>query len=141
MALPLETVRERARTNLFWRFLGIEVEDAKEGWVRLRVPVRDNLCNAAGAPLHGGVISALVDAAVGGALSTLHEDSAGGTGQATTDFNVSFLGAVSQGAVHAEGRILRRGRSVAFGEATLTDDSGRVVAVGRATYLILARPS
>jgi acyl-coenzyme A thioesterase PaaI-like protein len=38
----------------------------------------------------------------------------------------------------AEGRILRRGRTIAFGEATITDEDGRLVAVGRATYLILS---
>ena len=63
----LARVRERARANLFWRHLGIEVDEAGEGWVRLRVPVRDELRNATGAPVHGGVYSALVDTAVGGA--------------------------------------------------------------------------
>ena len=93
---PLGTVRERARTNLFWRHLGIEVDDAREGWVRLRVPVRDPLRNAAGAPVHGGVYSALVDTAVGGALSTLHDAAAGGVGQTTLDLNVSFLAAAAR---------------------------------------------
>ena len=58
-------VQARAETNLFWRHLGVSVVDAKPGWVRLRVPVRDDIKNAAGAPVHGGVYSALVDMAVG----------------------------------------------------------------------------
>jgi len=135
---PLTRVRERAQTNLFWRHLGIEVIDAREGWVRFRVPVRDELRNAAGAPVHGGVYSALVDTAVGGALSTMHEASAGGVGQTTLDLNVSFISGTSGSEVFAEGRILRRGRSIAFGEATITDGQGKLVAVGRATYMILA---
>jgi len=134
----LESLRARARTNLFWRELGIEVVEAREGSVRLRVAVRDELRNAAGAPVHGGVYSALVDIAVGGALSTMHEASAGGLGQATLDLNVSFLAGTSGSEVFAEGRILRRGRSVAFGEASITDGEGRLLAVGRATYMILA---
>ncbi len=133
----LDRVRARARTNLFWRTLGVEVEDAKEGWVRLRVPIRDDLRNAAGAPLHGGVYSALVDMAVGGALSTLHTEAAGGVGQTTLDLNVSFVAAATEGAVVAEGRILKRGRSVAFGEARITDAQDRLLAIGRATYMIL----
>ena len=133
----LTRIRERGRTNLFWGYLGIEVEDAKPGWVRLRVRVRDELRNAAGAPVHGGVYSALVDAAVGGALGTLHEASEGGVGQTTLDLNVSFIASVSEGDVFAEGRILRRGKTIAFGEATVTDGAGRLVAVGRATYMIL----
>src|SRR5262247_34247 len=134
---PLATVRLRAQENLFWRHLGIEVEDAKPGWVRLRVPVRDEIRNAPGAPVHGGVYSALVDTAVGGALSTLHEAAAGGVGQTTLDLNVSFISSASEGDVFAEGRILRRGRTIAFGEATITDREGKLVAVGRATYMIL----
>ena len=133
----LTAVRERAQANSFWRHLGIEVDDAREGLVRLRVPIRDALRNAPGAPVHGGVYSALVDMAVGGALSTLHETAAGGVGQTTLDLNVSFLAAATEGEVFAEGRILRRGRSVAFGEATITDTAGRLVAVGRATYMII----
>ena len=133
----LERVRARARDNAFWRYLGVEVAEAREGWVRLRVPVRDELRNAAGAPLHGGVFAALTDMAVGGALSTMHEASAGGVGQTTLDLNVSFIGA-GLGDVFAEGRILRRGRTIAVGEASITDADGKLLAVGRATYMILA---
>jgi uncharacterized protein (TIGR00369 family) len=134
----LTRVRDRARANRFWRYLGVEVAEAKEGWVRLRVPLRDDLRNAGGAPVHGGVYSALVDMAVGGALSTVNEESAGGLGQTTLDLNVSFLAAAAGEEIFAEGRILRRGRTSAFGEATLTDASGKLLAVGRATYLILS---
>ena len=134
---PLATVRARAHENLFWRHLGIEVEDAREGWVRLRLNIRDEMRNALGAPLHGGVMSALVDMAVGGALGTMHEQSAGGVGQATLELNISFISAARDGDVFAEGRILRRGRSVAVGEASITDAEGSLLAVGRATYMIV----
>jgi len=134
----LARVRERAWSNLFWRHLGIEVDEAGDGWVRLRVRMRDELRNAAGAPIHGGVYSALVDTAVGGALSTLHAAAEGGVGQTTLDLNVSFLAGTSEGDILAEGRILKRGRSIAFGEARITDAAGRLLAVGRATYMLLA---
>lgn len=130
-------VRDRAQANLFWRHLGVEVDDAKEGWVRLRIPVRDDLKNAASAPVHGGVYAALIDMGVGGALSTLHESSGGGVGQTTLDLNVSFVAGTTTGPIFAEGRILKRGRTVAFGETTVTDGAGKLLAVGRATYMIL----
>ncbi len=133
----LERVRARARDNSFWRYLGVEVLEAGEGRVRLLVRARDELPKAQGAPVHGGVFSALVDMAVGGALATMHEASAGGVGQVTLDLNVSFIGA-GGGDVYAEGRIIRRGRAVAFGEASITDAAGKVLAVGRATYMIVA---
>lgn len=134
----LESVRARARGNSFWQHLGITVEAASEGFVRLRVPMRDELRNAPGAPVHGGVLATLVDAAVGGALGTYGSAAAGGVDQATLDLNVSFVGAARGDAVYAEGRILRRGRTIAFGETRVTDTAGALVAVGRATYMILA---
>ena len=139
MVDPLTTVRERAKTNLFWRHLGIEVDDARTGWVRLRVPVRDDLRNAATAPVHGGVYSALVDTAVGGALATMHEMAGGGVGQTTLDLNVSFIAGISDGDIFAEGQIVKMGRTVAFGETRISDASGRLLAIGRATYMILRR--
>src|SRR5262245_65461249 len=111
---PHAAGRARADENLFWRYLGVVVEDAKPGWIRLRVDVRDELRNAVGAPVHGGVMSALVDMAVGGALGTVSEASAGGVNQSTLDLNVSFLAAATQGPLFAEGKILRRGRTIAF---------------------------
>ena len=134
-------VQARAESNLFWRHLGVSVVDAKPGWVRLRVPVRDDIKNAAGAPVHGGVYSALVDMAVGGALGTLNEASEGGVGQTTLDLNVSYLAGVRDGEIFAEGRILRHGRTIAFGEVTISDGAGQTLAVGRATYMILAKRS
>ena len=134
----LDAIRARTESNLFWRHLGVKVVEADEGRVRLRVAIRDELRNAVNAPVHGGVLSALVDMAVGGALATLHEESAGGVGQTTLDLNVSFLAAARGPELFAEGRILKRGRSIVFGETTVTDGEGKVVAVGRATYMISA---
>jgi uncharacterized protein (TIGR00369 family) len=134
----LASVRARAHANLFWRHLGIEVEAAAEGWIRLRVPMRDELRNAAGAPVHGGVLATLIDAAIGGALGTYGTAAAGGTDQATLDLNVSYVGAARGDALLAEGRIIRRGRTIAFGETRVTDPAGTLVAVGRATYMLLS---
>jgi uncharacterized protein (TIGR00369 family) len=140
-AAMLARVQARAEANLFWRYLGVKVVEAERGRVRLRVPVRDELTNAPGAPVHGGVYSALVDMAVGGALGTLHEESGGGVGQTTLDLNVSFLAGVRDGEIYADGRILRHGRTIAFGEVTVSDAAGATLAVGRATYMILAKRS
>jgi len=135
----LATVRERGRANRFWRYLGVEVVEAREGWVRLRLPIRDDICNDAGAPVHGGVYASLVDMAIGGALGTFSATAAGGVDQTTLDLNVSFLAAARDGDLFAEGQIIRRGRTIAVGETRITDGAGRLLAIGRATYMLLAR--
>jgi uncharacterized protein (TIGR00369 family) len=134
----LAALRERAASNRFWRQLGVSVDAAGEGWVRLRVAVRDDLRNDVGAPVHGGVLSALVDMAVGSALATTRTNAAAGVDQTTLDLNVSFLGAARGDTLLAEGRLLRRGRTIVFGEARITDGEGALLAVGRATYMVLA---
>jgi uncharacterized protein (TIGR00369 family) len=125
----LESVRARAHANLFWRYLGIEVDAAGEGWIKLRVPIHDELRN--------GVLATLVDAAVGGALGTYGSSAAGGVDQATLDMNVTYIAAARGDSIFAEGKIIRRGRSIAFGETRVTDASGALVALGRATYMII----
>src|SRR5260370_38051906 len=79
----LERVRARARDNAFWRYLGVEVAEASEGRVRLLVRARDDIRNAPGAPVHGGVFSALVDMAGGGAPPPLHAGPPRGGGPGT----------------------------------------------------------
>jgi uncharacterized protein (TIGR00369 family) len=134
----LAVARDRARSNRFWQHLGIEVAEVREGWARLRVQVSDDLRNAPGAPVHGAVYAALVDAAIGCALATVNPESAGGVGQTTLDLSVSYLAAARGPTIFAEGTLLRRGRTVAFGEVRVTDDAGALLAVGRATYLMLS---
>ncbi|HET9341153.1 MAG TPA: PaaI family thioesterase [Casimicrobiaceae bacterium] len=134
----LGLARDRTRLNHFWQYLGIDVVDVREGWARLRVRVRDELRNAPGAPVHGAVYAALVDAAVGCALSTVNEASGGGVGQTTLDLNVTYLAAARGPEIYAEGTLLKRGRTIAFGDVRVTDADGTPVAVGRATYMVLA---
>jgi acyl-coenzyme A thioesterase PaaI-like protein len=61
------------------------------------------------------------------------------TAHATADLNVTFLDAVEGTDLFAEGRIVRKARSVAFGTAELQDGAGRLIALGRATFLIRRR--
>ena len=70
----------RLRQDLAW--LGLPAKP----WV----PVKDGLRNAAGAPVHGGVLSALVDMAIGGALHSLLGPESGGT-PSTLASNIAAL--------------------------------------------------
>lgn len=133
----LERARARALGNPYWQFLGVEVEAAGEGWIRLRLPVREELRNGAKALVHGGALASLLDAAIGGALSTLLQMNTTGIGQATIDLNISYISAAREGNLIAEGRIIKRGARIAFGEADIRNDAGELLARGRATFMIL----
>lgn len=117
----------------FAHSLGIEVAERGQGSARIVAPLRPDMLNIGGT-VHGGVICTLVDIAVGVACHSL--DSGTRRSQATTELGITFLRAGTTGPLSCTARIRRRGRSLATGEAEVTDGSGRLLAVGRATYLV-----
>lgn len=123
----------------YWRTLGITVESAEVGKVRLRLTMRDALGTRRPDVMHGGAIASLIDAAAGAATSTLRRpDDDTWNGQATTDLNATFLNAAT-GDVIAEGSVLRSSRAFSFVSIEVRDaaDAERLIAVGRATYTII----
>lgn len=123
----------------YWRTLGITVEAAEVGKVRLRLTMRDALGTRRPDVMHGGAIASLIDAAAGAATSTLRRpDDDTWNGQATTDLNATFLNAAT-GDVIAEGSVLRSSRAFSFVSIEVRDaaDANRLIAVGRATYTII----
>lgn len=78
--------------------------------------------------VHGGVYSTALDTAMGGAVVTTLKE---GEVTATTSLYVEFLRPAKEGMqLTAEGRVVRRGRHLAFVEGSLKNDKG--VEVGRA---------
>lgn len=85
--------------------------------------------------VHGGVISTLLDTAAG---CSVHSTLAPGEGYTSLDLTVKFLRAVTEdsGRILAVGRVLSRGRRTALAEATLVDGSGRLVAHATSSCMI-----
>jgi uncharacterized protein (TIGR00369 family) len=83
--------------------------------------------------VQGGLLSAMLDDTLGPALvATL------GPGEfaPTSDLHVQFLRPARPGRLVGRGRIVRRGRDVAFMAGELADESGELVAVATATAQI-----
>ncbi|MCY4451155.1 MAG: PaaI family thioesterase [Immundisolibacterales bacterium] len=78
---------------------------------------------------HGGPIAALIDTAGDYALA-LH---AGGP-VPTINFRTDYLRPAVDTSLTATARVRRAGRTVGLVDIDVTDDAGRLVAVGRGTY-------
>ena len=78
---------------------------------------------------HGGPIAALIDTAGDYALA-LH---AGGP-VPTINFRTDYLRPAMNTSLTATARVRRAGRTVGLVDIDVTDDEGRLVAVGRGTY-------
>ena len=82
---------------------------------------------------HGGVVSALLDMALGTAVvgSILPEEWCG-----TMQLSVQFREPVLPGAIVAEGRMARRGRTAAFAEGEIRNPRGTILATAQGVWTI-----
>ncbi|HWM73778.1 MAG TPA: PaaI family thioesterase [Nocardioides sp.] len=85
----------------------------------------------------GGVLAALIDTAMGCAVHSLLPV---GAGYVTSELNVRFLRStgVGTGALVCTGEVLKPGRRSMVVQARVTNDSGRDVAIGGCTCLVIA---
>ena len=126
-------IRQVVAKMPFYQFMGIRL--TKLGWGRseIRMKVDQGLTQLAGFA-HGGVSASLIDSAVGLAICTL----IGRRIRITTiDLQVNFVAPAKPGSLTARGRVVHQGRRTAVGDAEVLDESGKLVAKGTATYLIL----
>ena len=85
--------------------------------------------------VQGGFVAAMLDDTMGPALACM----TGGTEvPASIDLNVSFLKPVMPGRVIGKGRVVSRGRSIAFLEAELFDQNGELLARSTSSARIVA---
>ena len=89
---------------------------------------------AAGQVIQGGLVTALLDAAMGGACWSVLAD---GEAFLTADLRVEFLRSTRPGLVSATGTVVRRTRRVVFCEAVLVDAEGQQLAASRCTQVVL----
>jgi uncharacterized protein (TIGR00369 family) len=85
--------------------------------------------------VHGGLVCALLDSVLGGALhSTLPQ----GRGYTSVEIKVNYLNAVrlSSGLLTATGTVIKSGTRVGFTEGVVTDASGATVATASSTLLV-----
>ena len=108
------------------RFLGFEAGEKK---ARLSFNARQSFCHSGGV-IQGGFVTGWMDAAMARAVLCSTE---GTLSPASLEIKVSFLKSTLPGAVIAEGWIQRLGRSIAFLEARLTNESGEVLATASST--------
>ena len=128
---------ERHRSP-FSAHIGVEMEELRDGYARLSLVLEPHHTNPNGV-MHGGVITTMMDSALGAALGSLRGPEAGRSPHATVEMNASFLAGARPGdKIVVEGRVLRLGKSIAFGEAEARRGD-ELIAKGRLTFAIPRR--
>lgn len=129
-----DTVKANGEPPAAARTLGWELvsADTEEGTVEVAFNADDRFLNPAGV-IQGGFVAAMLDDTLGPALvSTLDR----GQFAPTADLHVQFLRPAKPGRLTGRGRIVRRGKNIAFLSGELSDETGNVVAVATATAVI-----
>jgi uncharacterized protein (TIGR00369 family) len=120
-----EIVRE---TLPFGAILGVEILEITEGHARFRLPFRPELTRHGGT-IGGPFMMGLADMAMYAVVLSCVENAEGAV---TSNLTMNFLRRPAQVAMIAEGRMLRLGRRLAFGEVELFSE-GDPDMVGHAT--------
>jgi uncharacterized protein (TIGR00369 family) len=86
--------------------------------------------------VHGGVLTTLLDSAMGCAVHTMLP---AGSGYTTLELKVNFLRRVTTETrrLRSEGAVIHLGRTVATAEARIVDGEGRLVAHATTTCLVM----
>jgi uncharacterized protein (TIGR00369 family) len=120
------------RIPAFNRFLGMDRVRSGDGHAEIVLDVREEFTNQRGV-VHGGVITALLDSALGAAvISGIRPEEWCGTVQ----INVQFLIPGRAPRLTACARLQRRGVHLAFAEGTITDADDRTVATAAGTWYV-----
>jgi len=125
----------RSSTTPFNELLGTRCVLKEPGRTRYELTVGPNHLNKRGVA-HGGVVASLLDTALGAAVITsmAPEEWTG-----TLELSVQFREPVLPGVITAEGRVARRGRSIAFAEGEIRDPAGRILATAHGVWTIWPR--
>ena len=118
---------------LYVGLLGLQIEDVRVDYCRMRMPFRPTLEQAAGI-VHGGAIAGLLDSVVVPAVGAAYPPK---TRFSTVDLHVQFLAALVSDDAVAEGWVVRRGRTTVFCESeVVAAATGKVVARSLLTYQV-----
>jgi uncharacterized protein (TIGR00369 family) len=116
----------------YLKFLGIELTDAGEGWVKMKMPFREEFLQPT--TVHGGAIYSLADTAATQALMTLIYPQEWAT---TVEQRINFLRAPRRNDLYCEAHVVHAGKTLAYTEVSVTLVDGTLVARSTATQMRL----
>jgi len=112
------------------RFLGLAISYPDEDSCMVEFEVHDFMFNPQGT-LHGGVIATVLDISMGHLLTRTV-----GRGM-TLEMGTKYLRPARAGRLRAEGRFLKKGKSINTLETRLLDAQGALLAVANSTWQLL----
>jgi uncharacterized protein (TIGR00369 family) len=116
-----------------WEWLGLKLVETGAGTAVVEMKATEPMANHSGV-VHGGMISALADSAMGRSLRTL---SPGVARAMSFDLKLNFINAAKIGEnLRATGRVIHAGRRTVVTDCRVEGGDGRLVATASATFAV-----
>lgn len=117
------------------RLIDFRLRVAEPGRIVMELEPHESLENTIGL-LHGATAAALLDTAMGCAISTMLP---AGQGAVTLDLKLTYLRPLSvrSGTIAAEGRVMKLGRQTSYTEGFVRDGSGNLAVHATATFSMI----
>ena len=117
------------------RLIDFRLRIAEPGRIVMELEPHESLENTIGL-LHGATAAALLDTAMGCAISTMLP---AGQGAVTLDLKLTYLRPLSvrSGTISAEGRLIKLGRQTSYTEGFVRDGAGNLAVHATATFSMM----
>jgi uncharacterized protein (TIGR00369 family) len=115
------------------KLIGFDLADVKDGQAVVTLEAGPEHANPMGT-LHGGILCDIADAAMGMAFASTLSAKESFT---TVEFKINFFRPVWKARLRAEGKVVRRGRTIGYLECDINDENGRAIAKASSTCLVL----
>jgi uncharacterized protein (TIGR00369 family) len=111
----------------------MEIKDLQRGTCLMEVKLEEKHLQPFG-NVHGGAIASVVDAVAFWAVFPQPER---GKGLTTVEMKLNYLAPAQTGKLVAQGRCIKMGRTLALGEASVTNGEGTLIAHGTVTMMVV----
>jgi uncharacterized protein (TIGR00369 family) len=129
--LYIERLTEAAQ-GTFWSYMGCQLESIEENRVVISLNAEAHHLNLIGI-VHGGVLSSLLDNAMGIAVMAARPEEK----TVTTNLNVHFVAPLKEGKLLVTAEILYQSRKMITTQGRVTDADGSLGTIGTGTFRII----
>lgn len=121
---PVNFAKKTIGSDPWSTFLGIEVDEVREGYARCSLKVKDEYCNSV-ERAHGAAIFAVSDQAFAMACNST------GTMALAVSFNITYMGAAKPGTtITAEAVPVNQGKRISVWNIEVVDSEGSLISRG-----------
>ncbi|MGG1517352.1 PaaI family thioesterase [Paenibacillus oryzisoli] len=121
-----------AAASTFWGYLGCEFVHIQDGVVTIALEAKPHHLNPIGM-VHGGVLSSLLDTAMGIVTMTARPEEK----VVTTNLNVHFVSPLYAGRLLVTAELVHQSRKMLTAQGRVTDSEGKLGTMGTGTFRVI----